>query len=90
MLTVILSHEVNNFEEWKKGFDSNEEMRTKAGIVLKGVFSNIGNDNHVTIMTEFPSKEVFDGFMSNPDLQSDMAKAGVIGKPEVKVLNKVQ
>ena len=42
------------------------------------------------MITEFPSAEAVKGFVSNPELQASMEKAGVIGQPEVKVLNKIQ
>ena len=87
MVTAILTHEVKNYSDWKKGFDEGEPMRQQAGIKTKGVYSSVDNANHVTIIAEFPSAEVVQGFLSNPDLKAAMEKAGVIGKPEMKILN---
>jgi quinol monooxygenase YgiN len=89
MATVILSHEVTNFSDWKKGFDEGEGMRAEAGVKTHGVYSSVENPNHVTVITEFPSTEAVQGFLANPQLKADMEKAGVIGAPDVKILNKV-
>jgi quinol monooxygenase YgiN len=88
MVTVILSHEVTDFAQWKKGFDSGEALRSQAGVKTSGVYTETGNQNSVTIITEFPSAEAVQGFLSNPQLQADMEEAGVIGKPDIKILNK--
>lgn len=89
MVKVILSHEVTDFATWKTGFDSGEGMRAAAGVVTTGVYTAVDNANHVTVTTEFPSVEAVQGFLSNPNLKADMEAAGVVGEPEVKVLNKV-
>ena len=88
MVTTILTHEVKNFDEWKKGFDSHETVRQQAGVKINGVYSSVDNGNHVTIIAEFPSVEAVRGFMSSPDLKASMENFGVIGMPEAKILNK--
>ena len=88
MVTTILTHEVKNFSEWKKGFDAGEPMRQQAGVKTNGVYNSVDNPNHVTIIAEFPSAEAVKGFMSNPDLKATMEQHGVIGIPEAKILNK--
>ncbi len=89
MATVILSHEVSNFDQWKKGFDEGEGLRAQAGVKTHGVYNSVENPNHVTIVTEFPSVEAVHGFLANPQLKADMETAGVVGAPEIKILNKV-
>ena len=41
------------------------------------------------INLDFPSLEAVNGFLANPELKADMEKGGVIGKPDVKILNRV-
>ncbi len=89
MVTVILSHEVKNFDRWKKLFDEGESLRTDNGVRTLDVFQSVDNPNMVTVITEFPGAEAVQGFMSNPTFRETMQKAGVIGVPEVKVLEKV-
>lgn len=89
MVTVILTHEVTNYSDWKKIFDEGESFRQQAGVKTLGVYNSVDNLNLVTVITEFPSKEAVQGFLSNPDLKADMEKAGVVGAPEAKILNKI-
>jgi len=42
----------------------------------------------VTLIGEAPSVEALKKFMSNPALKDAMERGGIIGMPEVKILNK--
>jgi len=88
MVTLLLTHEVKNFLEWKEGFDAGEPLRQQAGVKVNGVYTSIDNPNYVTIITELQSSEAVNGFLTNPDLKASMEKAGVIGMPEAKILIK--
>jgi hypothetical protein len=88
MKTVILNHEVKNYSDWRKVFDEDEVNRTKAGFKISGVFQSADNPNKLTVMGEVPSVEALNSFMSNPALKAAMEKGGVIGMPEVRILNR--
>lgn len=77
------------FATWKTGFDSGEDMRASFGVKTLGVYAAVDNPNNVSVITEFPSVEAVTGMMSNPELQASMKEAGVVGKPDVKILNKI-
>jgi len=89
MVTVIISHECKNYSDWKKVFDEDEVNRLKAGFKSTGVYHSFDNPNKISIIGEAPSVEAINGFISNPLLKAAMEKGGVIGMPEVKILNKV-
>ena len=89
MKTVIISHEVNNFSDWKTGFDVHEKVRASFGIKVESVNQSDANPNHVTVICNFPNMEAVNGFINSPDLHEAMEKGGVIGKPDVKILNRV-
>ena len=89
MITVIGKHEVKDAKTWKVGFDADETNRANAGVKVNGVYSSIENPNMITISMDFPSKEVLEVMMNNPDMQKTMAEAGVIGKPEFQVFTKI-
>ena len=89
MVNVILTHEVKDFASWKLAFDEGELIRTKAGVSVWGMYTAVENPNKVTIITEFPSAEAVQGFISSPGLRADMEKGGVLGEPHIQVLNKV-
>jgi len=88
MVTVIVSHEVNDFAGWKKGFDGDEQMRTQAGLKVSGLFTAVENPNHVTMIMEAPGVEMLQGMMSDPHFQETMKNAGVTSIPTVIMLNK--
>lgn len=88
MVTTILTHEVKNFTDWKKGFDADSTNRTKMGVTITGVYQSVENPNMVTVISEVPSVEAIKGFLANPELKTTMENAGVIGWPEVKILNR--
>ena len=90
MITIIFTHPVKNFQEWKKIYDENAEHRAKAGIIISGLFQSADDPNIVTLIGEVASIEDFNNFNSDPELISEMQRAGVIGIPEVKILKKVE
>lgn len=47
MATLILNHKVKDYATWKAGFDSDEERRQGAGIILLSVGQKVGEENNV-------------------------------------------
>ena len=89
MVTVVLTHQVKNFEEWKKHFESDSEARETAGLNMHSIYRGHENANMVTIIGEAPNAESVLIFVSNPALKATMEKAGVISAPELRILSKV-
>jgi len=89
MVTVIISHECNNYSDWRKVYDADEVNRSKAGFKNMSVYHSVDNANKITIVGEAPSVEAINGFMANPDLKAAMERAGVIGMPDLKILSKI-
>jgi quinol monooxygenase YgiN len=85
-VTVIITHEVKDYTAWRKGFDADEPNRKQAGFKVSGVFADVRKPNLVSIIGEFPSATAADAFATSPKLKQAMEKAGVVGKPDVKVL----
>jgi len=89
MVTVIITHEMKNFSEWKAGYDEDEARRQQAGLKMSGLYRAVDNPNVVTVIGEAASVEALNEFMSSPELKAVMEALGVISAPEVKVLNKI-
>jgi len=89
MKTIILTHEVKNFSAWKKVYDADEDNRKKLGLRINGLYQSTDNPNMVTLIGEAPNEEALKSFMSNPALKAAMERGGVIGMPEVKILDKI-
>jgi hypothetical protein len=89
MITTILSHEVKNYNIWKKVFDADAENLEKIGLKVTGVYTSLKNPKKVTLICELPNVDSIKSFFAKPDLVDLMQKGGIVGIPEVKILNKV-
>jgi quinol monooxygenase YgiN len=89
MVHVILTHEVQDYAQWREDFDAGEAFRVQNGVTVLDVYTAVDNSNKVTILTEFPSVEAVHGFMNAPSFKEAAQKAGVVGAPELKILQKM-
>ena len=89
MTTVIISHEVKNYSDWRKVYDADEVNRSKAGLKVTGLYHSVDNPNKITLVGEAPSVDAVNKFMSNPVLKAAMEKGGVLGMPDVKLLKNI-
>jgi hypothetical protein len=85
-VTVIVTHEVKDYAAWRKGFDADDANRKKAGFSVSSVYVDVRNPKLVSVVGGFSSAEAAEAFMKNPKLKEVMEKAGVVGKPEMKML----
>ncbi len=83
---VIVTHEVKDYSSWRKGFDADASNRKNAGFKVSGVYADVNNPNMISVIGEFPSAAAAEAFTTSPKLKEVMEKAGVVGKPDVKVL----
>ena len=85
-ITVLISVKIKDFENYKAAFDSNASAREEAGI-NGHAYRNTDDQNHAIVILTAPSKEVFVGFFSNPELKQIQQKAGVLSPPEITFLS---
>jgi quinol monooxygenase YgiN len=85
-VVVIVTHEVKDYNTWRKGYEADELNRKNAGFKVSGVYADVKNPNMVSVIGEFPNAAAAEAFTTSPKLKEVMEKAGVIGKPDVKVL----
>ncbi|MEC4048411.1 hypothetical protein OX284_003135 [Flavobacterium sp. SUN046] len=90
MVTVITTQEVKNFLEWKKVFDSAEELRKLHQIETIGVFVSVDNPDEITCISNAPSIEAFHNhFYNNPEIKEVRSNSGVVVEAQVKFFNKI-
>jgi quinol monooxygenase YgiN len=80
---AVISHEVNDYDLWRKFFDTTAEFRKSHGVVQSDVFRCPTNPNKVFVTQAFASVENAKAFLQLPGLKENMQKAGVVGKPDV-------
>lgn len=84
--TIINTHTVSSFAQWKQGFAAGEAMRAQAGITIKGVYQSVDNENEMTVIAEVSDVEVAKALFSSPEFKAAMEKSGVTSVPEIKIL----
>jgi quinol monooxygenase YgiN len=85
-VVVVVTHEVKDYDSWRKGYNADELNRKNAGFKVWSVYADVNNPNMVSVIGEFPSAAAAEAFSTSPKLKEVMEKAGVVGKPDVKVL----
>ena len=87
MPTLIVQHTVQDFEEWKPGFDGNQDSRRLHRATQHRV---LRDGNKVTILIDFLDRDSAMGFAEDPTLREAMAKAGVVGAPAITFADEVE
>lgn len=82
MTTLVVRHTVQDFDTWKSGFDAHDEVRRGHGSTGYQV---LHDGNTVLALIAFPDVASAQAFQSDPGLREVMAKAGVIGAPDISV-----
>jgi quinol monooxygenase YgiN len=87
MAIMIVQHQVKDFAAWKKGFDSNLDLRTSAGELSAQIYRDASEPNKVTVFNKWDSMENAQKFAHSPELKAGMENAGVVGTPTISFLN---
>ena len=81
--TLLVRHTVESYDAWKPVFDGHEVNRRSRGASGHRV---LHDGNQVTLLIDFPDRASAEGFASDPALPEVMSKAGVVGAPEIALL----
>ena len=83
MISVIVQHEVSDYDTWKAVFDEHGTVRKQHGSTGYELYRSLDNPNDLTIVNHFPSREQGEAFAADPSLPEAMQRGGVIGQPRV-------
>ena len=75
--TALVTHRVNDYDTWRKAYDSVEGVRQQGGVTAAEVLRPLNGDNLVAITHDFDSPEAAQAFFANEDLKGAMAGGGV-------------
>jgi hypothetical protein len=84
MTTVMVTHEVHDFDAWLAVFDAGDEVRSRHGATGVRVLRDGGR---VVGLVDFPDEDSARGFLADPLLRTPID--GVPSKPEVRVLDEL-
>jgi hypothetical protein len=76
-----VSHEVNDFEHWKKVFDEDEPVRAKADLELRAISTNADNSSMVNILFATDDLDKAKKVINSEELRKRMQEAGVRSEP---------
>jgi len=82
MTTLAVQQSVADYDAWETAFDEHEKARRSHGATGHRVLRN-GDD--VLVLIEFPDEASAQSFQSDPSLPEVMARAGVIGAPDISM-----
>jgi len=68
---------VENYEQWKEGYDASLEERKASGEISYQVYRNADNPNTVTVLSVQESAEKVQAFLDSPDLKARMEASGI-------------
>lgn len=90
MATILIRHTVEDFEQWKAGFDDHDSTRTEFGQLGYQLYQGSEDPNEVVVLLYWDSTENAVRFMEESDLAEVMEEAGVVGEPEILFLDEVE
>ena len=88
MAVIAITHEVEDYDNWRKVYDDNDDIREKYGIQRGRVFQDSDDSNMITILAE-GDLEALKSFASSTDLYEAMKASGVVGLPKTTYLEEV-
>ena len=81
-----VSHEVENYDQWKKIFDEDEPIRSKANLELRAISLDADNSHMVNIMFATDDIDKAKEVINSDELRKRMQDAGVRSEPVFTVL----
>jgi quinol monooxygenase YgiN len=78
MATLLVDHEVTDYDAWRTVYDSVDEARTRAGVTSHRVYRDVANPNHVVVEHVFADAASAGAFLENTELREILGRAGVV------------
>ena len=87
MARLIVKHKVADFANWKKVFDSMQDIRYSYGWIGHELYRDPADPNFVMVVNKVKTLEGAKAYGASPELKEGMAKAGVTSQPEILLLD---
>lgn len=84
MVRSVVLHRVKDYGAWREVYD--EAMAGPAkqgGVRAEEVLRSLEDENHVLVTHDFDDEATARAWFASPDLADAMARAGVVGQPEL-------
>jgi quinol monooxygenase YgiN len=87
---MLVRHKVADYAKWKPVYDGHAATRKASGSKGAHLFRNADNLNEIVLLFEWDDLSNARRFAQSEDLMKTMQKAGVIGKPDIYFLDKLE
>ena len=84
MAKIFMSHPVADYDTWRSVFDGDAARRDAHGLTNVAVLRDTSDANRIWIVADGDPDKVNE-MMQNPEMASEMERAGVTGAPELFV-----
>ena len=89
MTHVMIRHRVSDYSAWKQTFDDFANVRKSSGEKSFQILQHDLDPLNLYLLFEWDNIENARKFLGSPELKEAMAKAGVLGMPEIQFLREV-
>jgi heme-degrading monooxygenase HmoA len=87
---MLVRHKIEDYAKWKPNYDQHAATRKASGSKKAHLFRNADDPNELIILFEWDDLGKARNFARSEDLIKTMQKAGVIGKPDIYFLEKIE
>lgn len=87
---VVVTHEVESYETWKRAFDQHAAARKTAGITATHINRDAAQPNLLSVYLAGNDAAKLGSFLTSPDVMTTMREAGVKGPPRVAKITPVE
>lgn len=87
---ILLTHRVEDFDQWKRVFDGSESLRREYGLLGGWIAKKPGDPLELTVILMCEDIRRAQQFMQLSQVREGMRLAGVTGETEVRFLEEVQ
>jgi quinol monooxygenase YgiN len=87
---MLVRHKVADYAKWKPVYDEHAATRKASGAKWAHLFRNADNPNEIVLLFEWDDLIKARKFAQSEDLIKTMQKAGVIDKPDIYFLDKLE
>lgn len=84
MAVGVVLHRVNDYDAWRKVYDSVAPLLTSFGVSQQSVHRMAGDPDNVLAIFYFPTVDDARAFFASADVHDAMQRAGVAGEPRIE------
>lgn len=83
MASVLIKHEVEDYDKWREGFDAAADFRKQAGETGFSIYTELDHPNMVFAIVDFEDMDKAKSFFGSDELKEKMKELGVVGEPHI-------